>query len=602
MNAWSIVMGLLFMLWLFDALRLRARAKALLTLPQSDDKVDPEHRFICRGGRSLDHETRRSASAFALKEGLKVLVLVPEDLPTPEAMVCLQTIDIPNYRKNRISRSRMIGEAILVHNDVLERMDRNIVDPQSAADFALLADELKKYATTSMDIAVAPHLHSSRRAYSLEGRLQQLYFGPFGTPMVLLQLALLLLGVIYSPKMGLATLLLFAFQPLIVFTGSILKVPEVYVYSLFRPFLEAYTALQSVLYQRSVKSHAAVDRERSVYTSLMAEGTDRFFEAVRPDCPLCGHEKLSHMVTTGDLIQFKPGTFVIDRCESCNHMFQNPRLSIEGLGFYYRDFYDGLGEEKLEGIFGHGAGPYHERAKMLIGSAKPKRWLDVGGGHGHFCCLARDVFPDASFDVLDLSKSVEAAQRKGWTDRSYRGLFPEMAQSIAEAHDYDVISMSHYLEHTRDPQSEIEAAARILPKGGHLMIELPDPDCKFGQIFGRYWMPWFQPQHQHFLSTKNLEILLKANDFEPIKWHRGEAHRPVDIMVSVGLFINRIARPVDVPWLSKTSPFIRFWHKLVFFVCLPLLAAGRLADLILAPLMRRPGWANNYRVLARRMA
>ena len=602
MNFWSIVMILLALAWLLDGFRLRARVKALISLPPSDDKVLPEHRFITRGGRSIDHETRRAASAYAAREGLQVLVLVPEDLPAPEALVCMQTIDIAKFRAARLVRSNMIGEAILVHNDLIARMDRNVVDPRSAADFALLADELKKYANTSMEIAVAPNLKSSRRAYGLEGRLQTLFFGPFGSPLISLQLGLLAAGLYFEPKLALLTIFIYAFQPVLIFAGSKLKVPEMPIYALFRPFIDAFTTFEACLYQKSIRSSEAVDRERPVYKALLAEGTGRFFEEARSDCPLCGHGKLTNMVSTSDMIQFKPGKFVIDRCESCNHMFQNPRLSIEGLGFYYRDFYDGLGEERLEGIFGHGSGPYKARARMLVGSANPTRWLDVGGGHGHFCCYARDVWPNVSFDGLDLSKSVESAEKMGWTNKSYRGLFPELADSLAEHNEYDVISMSHYLEHTRDPKSEIEAAAKILPNGGHLMIELPDPDCKFGQIFGRYWMPWFQPQHQHFLSATNLERILKDNDFEPILWHRGEAHRPVDIMVSVGLLVNRIARPVDMPWISHTSGFRRLWHKAVFIVCLPLIAAGWICDLILAPFMRRPGWANNYRVLARRVA
>ena len=88
-----------------------------------------------------------------------------------------------------------------------------------------------------------------------------------------------------------------------------------------------------------------------------------------------------------DLFQHKPGAFTLERCRGCGHVFQNPRLSLAGLDFYYKDFYDGLGEAGMEFIFGFGAQPYHDRARMVRAVAtRPQRWLDVGAGHGHFCC------------------------------------------------------------------------------------------------------------------------------------------------------------------------------------------------------------------------
>ncbi|RZA25065.1 MAG: class I SAM-dependent methyltransferase, partial [Proteobacteria bacterium] len=246
---------------------------------------------------------------------------------------------------------------------------------------------------------------------------------------------------------------------------------------------------------------------------------------------------------------------------------------------------------------------YLARARMLLGHVKPSRWLDVGGGHGHFCLLARDVFPDAAFDGLDLSSSVLEAEKKGWTNRSYRGLFPDLAEQISQSELYDVVSMSHYLEHTRDPALEIEAAGKVLPKGGHLLIELPDPESRFGKIFGSFWIPWFQPQHQHFLSAANLQRILQANNFEPVSWQRGEAHHPIDIMFSLGLMVTQIARPLDLPWLPTKSGWMRkLFNQIVFIVAIPFLIISRILDLALAPLLRRPGWANAYRVLAIRVA
>ena len=55
---------------------------------------------------------------------------------------------------------------------------------------------------------------------------------------------------------------------------------------------------------------------------------------------------------------------------------------------------------------------------------------------------------------------------------------------------YDVVSMHHYLEHTREPLDELDAAATALVPGGHLLIELPDPESRFPLVVGRWWIPW----------------------------------------------------------------------------------------------------------------
>jgi len=60
-----------------------------------------------------------------------------------------------------------------------------------------------------------------------------------------------------------------------------------------------------------------------------------------------------------------------------------------------------------------------------------------------------------------------------------------------------------------------------LPAGGHLMIEIPDPECHLGRLLGRFWVPWFQPQHQHLLSVARLERHRQAAQvFIPLGAHR----------------------------------------------------------------------------------
>ena len=251
---------------------------------------------------------------------------------------------------------------------------------------------------------------------------------------------------------------------------------------------------------------------RSTYAAELAGGLERFFEKPRDHCPVCGGHELKTWIQTTDMIQCKPGRFTLDRCCTCGHIFQNPRLSLAGLSFYYRDSNDGLGRVAAEGFRDLGA--YAHRTDAVRRLAKPVRWLDVGTGYGHFCHYARSIFPNTEFDGLDMGSSIDEAARAGRVSRAFRGVFLEIAPQLIGR--YDVVSCFHYLEHVPEPVEDIRAAHAVLAPDGLIVIEVPNPECWYARVFGRFWMSWFQPQHLNLLSSRNLCRLLRDNGFEPV--------------------------------------------------------------------------------------
>jgi SAM-dependent methyltransferase len=161
--------------------------------------------------------------------------------------------------------------------------------------------------------------------------------------------------------------------------------------------------------------------------------------------------------------------------------------------------------------------------------------------------------------------------------------------------------MSHYLEHVLDPRAELEAAARVLPAGGLLFIEVPDPESRLGRVLGSYWAPWFQPQHLNFLNVRNLARMLHETGFAPVRWERGEAHIPIDFTAVAYFAIGRIAPRADLPWIGEPRVTRRVWRALTWIVMSPVFVTGMLLDKVLEPLLRRPGWSNAFRVVARRL-
>jgi ubiquinone/menaquinone biosynthesis C-methylase UbiE len=301
-------------------------------------------------------------------------------------------------------------------------------------------------------------------------------------------------------------------------------------------------------------------------------------------------------------VQGKPGTFTLDECRACGHEFQNPRLTPDGLDFYYRDFYDGLGEQHTESTFGSLVQQGKDRARMVrvalaaTGDA-PKRWLDVGCGPGHFARDAREELPDTTFDGLDMGVAVLAGAERGWLDHAIQGTFPELAPSLAGR--YDVVSMHHYLEHTRDPKVELDAAAEVLPPGGLLLIEVPNPKYRFARWYRSYWLPLYQPQHQHLVPMDNLVEALDERGFTIVATVSGDAQIGVDTVFALTKMFGVEAPDPRSPWLLEGSKATR--HKPRGKVVSGLaIVAGFGIDRMLAAIARRTDNGNAYRVLARK--
>jgi hypothetical protein len=129
------------------------------------------------------------------------------------------------------------------------------------------------------------------------------------------------------------------------------------------------------------------------------------------------------------------------------------------------------------------------------------------------------------------------------------------------------------------------------------MIEVPDPEFRLGRILGRYWLPWFQPQHQHLLRAASLDKLLREHGFSPVAWHRGEAHQQVDFFFAAVLLLGHLGPPPRLPWRWRGFG-AAIWRVIVWTLGAPLVVAGIALDNALAPLFRRAKISNTYRVLA----
>jgi SAM-dependent methyltransferase len=603
---------------LAEAVVLRKRRSLLAALtdagatPPARDlaaKVD----VIALAGTAPDDVTAAAARAEMDACGAQVVDLVPGDLPAERALRLLRRVEPDRLGTDPFYTPGGAHEVVVVDPSVASRMEGGPAEDPPLDRAAMVRATLRaqRHAPTASLARVAPRLRATPtdgtdRWRELEQRTA--YSRPYGNlhPLLLAaetaHLAAMTAGLAVAPVAAAAALLSWSAQPGLVFggppvaTSGHLRPPGAAHGSVARlPRAWAENVATVLAGWRATRERAAERRS----TPLPAPPpVERLFEPRRDTCYWCGGTSLVRRLDVTDLLQHKPGVFHLDECAECGHVFQNPALTVEGLDYYYADAYDGLGEELAETSFAALGKIYENRVEALARFTEPRAWLDVGTGHAHFLLAARRRWPDATFDALDMSDSVEEAARRGRVDTAYRGMFPDMAAGLPRS--YDVVSMHHYLEHTRDPKREVAAVLDVLEPGGHLMIEVPDAQAPWSYRLGPYWWQWGQPQHQHFMTADNLVAHLGGLGFEILSVERGPATMGGELFNAVGLVLQRHVRSPHLPWLPTPSLAHRAGRVALYGAMVPAMLVTKVADEAKDARLGPDDVGNAYRVVARR--
>jgi 2-polyprenyl-3-methyl-5-hydroxy-6-metoxy-1,4-benzoquinol methylase len=137
---------------------------------------------------------------------------------------------------------------------------------------------------------------------------------------------------------------------------------------------------------------------------------------------------------------------------------------------------------------------------MWLESDRPGRLLDVGCGDGVF--LAR--MHGLGWDVHGVEPDSAAAAAAG-RRHHLRITTATVEDAALPPASFDVITMSHVLEHVHDPVEVLVECRRLLKPGGRLIVATPNAESLGRVVFRRRWMHWDIPRHLFVFSTRNLK-------------------------------------------------------------------------------------------------
>lgn len=242
----------------------------------------------------------------------------------------------------------------------------------------------------------------------------------------------------------------------------------------------------------------------------------------------------------------RSGRWDLYRCESCCSAYLDPRPTHETIHLAYQQYYTHQRSTRQDteslaawrrlvralanGYRNHRYGgqlqPQSTLGRWLIplfpalrvGFDREMRYLqrlspgakllDVGFGCGAFLDLAQQVGWHV-YGVDSDPVSVANAKNAGLNVRLGRiEAFADMAGQ------FDVITLSHVIEHVHDPVGVLEHAYALLKPGGWLYVDTPNIDAVGHANFKEHWRGLEVPRHLLIFNGVALERVLQGIGFD----------------------------------------------------------------------------------------
>ena len=149
-----------------------------------------------------------------------------------------------------------------------------------------------------------------------------------------------------------------------------------------------------------------------------------------------------------------------------------------------------------------------------------RRLLDVGCGNGEFLARARDM----GWEVhgVDPDPAAVAAGQSRGLQITHGTLADISAPDNSDA--WDVITLSHSIEHVTQPKIVLSQILSMLRPGGYVWMAWPNPQSVGRFYCGRYWESFDPPRHLCLYSRRAMRTFLAEAGFESIKFRRRGSH------------------------------------------------------------------------------
>jgi SAM-dependent methyltransferase len=139
-------------------------------------------------------------------------------------------------------------------------------------------------------------------------------------------------------------------------------------------------------------------------------------------------------------------------------------------------------------------------------------FCEIGCGNGTWLKLAKE----AGYDVVGVEPDPTARALAGQIATVHEGTAERLPTEVSSK-QFDLVLMSHVLEHTIDPISALANARSVLAPGGTLIVEVPNNAAHGFRSLKASWLWSDVPRHLNFFTEESLSAALKTAGLSTIK-------------------------------------------------------------------------------------
>lgn len=221
-------------------------------------------------------------------------------------------------------------------------------------------------------------------------------------------------------------------------------------------------------------------------------------------CPLCGSAASLRYSQCQDLEYFLDASFDLYRCDACGLVFMHPLPTRTQLPELYPSNYHNFDPPRnpISRFLLH---RYYEHQCGIARKHMPENGslLEIG-------CASGDILERMQRhgydDVQGIELSLEACER-AWG----RGLkvFHGTLDEFETDQRFDMVFMSHVIEHVLDPVATVAKIASLLKPGGVLYVETPNVGSLDARLWKRNWGLVHYPRHLYLFDRATVRQLLE---------------------------------------------------------------------------------------------
>lgn len=212
-------------------------------------------------------------------------------------------------------------------------------------------------------------------------------------------------------------------------------------------------------------------------------------------CPYCEGPLVGRF---GNVPDWLFGTDVVADvylCPKCRALAAGRVPAAQEVASWYSQYYTHSFDHRPPRLWSHWwptPGRRREMQAMRRYFAAPSdvgRFLEVGTGLGE-----RLVdFAEEGWEVLGQDLDPKAGSAA--LERGIRVHYGPITDLVGAERPFDLIGLSHVLEHVADPGELLRACVALLTPRGRLCVVAPNADSLGRRLFGRWWFGLDQPRH-----------------------------------------------------------------------------------------------------------